>query len=167
MAKRLKVIQNGIENFKADFKTDAEADEWLARKIVGNNFGKPERWIKDIDISKDEIASAIDSRGYIVTKGREEHEIVDEETGEIITIPAIEDIIGNEYLLPAQYEIVEIDLSVDQEYLLQQCHEKRRREYPPISEFADAFVKHMNGDSTQLEEYASKCLEIKQKHPKP
>jgi len=142
MAKRIKVSSLiDDREWQGEFDDDVKADAWRDQQIRKNSWGKPERWVR---VNDEDVSGAIETRTIEVL-------------GESVV----------EYKMPAQYEIVEINLSVDQEYLLQQCHEKRRREYPPISEFADAFVKHMNGDSTQLEEYASKCLEIKQKHPKP
>ena len=41
---------------------------------------------------------------------------------------------------------------------------KRKLEYPPIEDFADAWVKQ---DETALEEYRQKCLAVKAKYPKP
>ena len=40
----------------------------------------------------------------------------------------------------------------------------RRQEYPPIEDYLDAIVK---SDEQQLNEYISKCLEVKAKYPKP
>lgn len=40
----------------------------------------------------------------------------------------------------------------------------RRKEYPPIADYLDGIVK---GDQTQIQEYIQKCLDIKQKYPKP
>lgn len=40
----------------------------------------------------------------------------------------------------------------------------RRRAYPPIEDFADAWVKQ---DEAALEEYRQKCLDVKATYPKP
>ena len=42
--------------------------------------------------------------------------------------------------------------------------DKRRGEYPPITDYLDGVVK---GDQTQIDEYIQKCLEVKAKYPKP
>lgn len=42
--------------------------------------------------------------------------------------------------------------------------DKRRGEYPPITDYLDGVVK---GDQAQIDEYIQKCLEIKAKYPKP
>jgi hypothetical protein len=42
--------------------------------------------------------------------------------------------------------------------------QKRLMDYPPVSEFIDAWVKE---DATALEEYRQKCLAVKEKYPKP
>jgi ATP/maltotriose-dependent transcriptional regulator MalT len=41
---------------------------------------------------------------------------------------------------------------------------QRKNEYPPIADFADAWVKQ---DDAALEEYRQKCLAVKAKYPKP
>lgn len=40
----------------------------------------------------------------------------------------------------------------------------RKKEYPPIEDFADAWVKQ---DDAKLEEYRLACLAVKSKYPKP
>ena len=42
--------------------------------------------------------------------------------------------------------------------------ERRYAEYPPITDFADAWVKN---DAVALEAYRQQCLAVKAKHPKP
>ena len=69
--------------------------------------------------------------------------------------------------LPAEYTIEIVDLNEDPEYLLQQCHNKRKAEYPPLGEFADAYVKLQQGDSSQMDAYVASCLMVKAKYPKP
>lgn len=41
---------------------------------------------------------------------------------------------------------------------------KRRKEYPPMSEYLDGVVK---GDQAQIQAYIEKCLAVKEKYPKP
>ena len=43
----------------------------------------------------------------------------------------------------------------------------RLAEYPPLGEFADAFVKLQSGDHMQMDQYVADCLAVKEKHPKP
>jgi len=42
----------------------------------------------------------------------------------------------------------------------------RQQAYPELEEFADAFVKHFNGDSSQMQEYVAACQTVKLKYPK-
>jgi len=44
---------------------------------------------------------------------------------------------------------------------------KRKENYPSIGDFADAFVKMQNGDSTQMNSYVQACLAVKANNPKP
>ena len=69
---------------------------------------------------------------------------------------------GNTLL--AEYEIVIEDLNQNPEYLLQQCIQKRRSEYPSAEEFLNAFF---DGGDEALEALKSKRLEVKAKYPKP
>lgn len=111
-------------------------------------FGLPERWV----LHKDEpMAEAYDEADVLA------EEIVESNVGESKKMVK----------LKAQYTVSIIDLSQDSEYLLQQCHAKRQAEYPSLGEFADAFVKMQNGDSSQMEAYVAACVAVKTKHPKP
>jgi hypothetical protein len=42
--------------------------------------------------------------------------------------------------------------------------DKRKNEYPPITEYLDGVVK---GDQEQIDNYISECLAVKAKYPKP
>jgi hypothetical protein len=43
---------------------------------------------------------------------------------------------------------------------------KREREYPPLTELADALYHQQNGDDTKMTAYLAKCEAVKQKYPK-
>jgi len=43
---------------------------------------------------------------------------------------------------------------------------KRQKEYPPLSELADALYHQQNGDDTKMTAYLAKCEAVKQKYPK-
>ncbi len=45
-----------------------------------------------------------------------------------------------------------------------QYQRDRKNEYPPIEDYIDGIVK---GDQEQINEYITKCLDIKSKYPKP
>ena len=42
--------------------------------------------------------------------------------------------------------------------------EKRKQEYPPITDYIDGVVK---GDQAQIDAYITACLAVKAKYPKP
>lgn len=44
--------------------------------------------------------------------------------------------------------------------------ERRKKEYPSVEDFADAFVKFQSGDKSHMELYVSSCLKVKDKYPK-
>tara|TARA_Y100000004_G_scaffold98087_1_gene109895 strand:+ start:820 stop:1170 length:351 start_codon:yes stop_codon:yes gene_type:complete len=44
---------------------------------------------------------------------------------------------------------------------------KRRAEYPPLEDFADAMYWNSKGDSTKLEAYYAACEKVKTDNPKP
>jgi len=43
---------------------------------------------------------------------------------------------------------------------------KREREYPPLTDLADALYHQSKGDETKLTAYLAKCEAVKQKYPK-
>lgn len=45
--------------------------------------------------------------------------------------------------------------------------ERRRREYPPLTQLADALYWQQNGDPSKMEEYLAKVAAVKEKYPKP
>lgn len=44
--------------------------------------------------------------------------------------------------------------------------EKRLKEYPPLSEFVDAFYWAQKGNDSFMEIYIEKCTQVKAKYPK-
>ncbi len=44
---------------------------------------------------------------------------------------------------------------------------RRAREYPPLTDLADALVHQANGDDTKLEAYLAACRAVKERYPKP
>jgi hypothetical protein len=106
--------------------------------------------------------AVLDEEGNVLEPAVEAKEAVFREIS-----PAVPAVIQKQVRLKAEYQIEIIDLLQDPEYLLQQCHNKRMAEYPSLGEFADAFVKMQNGDSTQMDAYVALCLAVKAKYPKP
>ena len=45
--------------------------------------------------------------------------------------------------------------------------ENRQREYPPLTDLADALYHQSKGDETKLTAYLEKCEAVKTKYPKP
>lgn len=70
-----------------------------------------------------------------------------------------------------EYEELLFNINDDNEYVSNRVakvktnlyKELRKSEYPPMEEYIDAVVK---GDTVAINEYISKCLEIKVKYPK-
>ena len=44
---------------------------------------------------------------------------------------------------------------------------ERKLEYPPLSDFADAYYWAQKGDNVKMDEYIKKCDDVKSKYPKP
>jgi len=42
----------------------------------------------------------------------------------------------------------------------------RSKEYPPLEDFVDAYYWVQKGESTLMDEYISRCDEVKEKYPK-
>ena len=45
--------------------------------------------------------------------------------------------------------------------------DNRQREYPPLTDLADALYHQSKGDETKLTAYLAKCEAVKTKYPKP
>lgn len=46
-------------------------------------------------------------------------------------------------------------------------NEKRKQEYPPLADYADAMYWASKGDNAKLEQYLAKIEQVKLKYPKP
>ena len=61
--------------------------------------------------------------------------------------------------------IVEYDKAAVQAYVDAHTYiDKRKSEYPPITDYLDGIVK---GDTEQVQAYIDACLAVKAKYPKP
>jgi hypothetical protein len=147
---------------------------WINNCINTNSWGKPERWVLAKELlengnpeepehwmwhsehyeESDVLQTEIRVRKYIVNEINE--------LGHTIEVEKEES--ENWVLLKADYTIEIIDLDEDYDWLLSECHRKRKAEYPDSGEFLDAIVK---GDEEQKQMYIDKCLEVKRKYPKP
>jgi hypothetical protein len=135
--------KHNIEIFRTTLNDQSELSNWL--ELIGETKGKPERWVLE------------NSESYNESDVLEEELIINEDTGDTETM----------VLLKADYTIEIIDLEKDYDYLLQQCYENRKKEYPIIEELANALFWKEQGDSSKYDEYIKKCEEVKSKYPKP
>ena len=119
--------------------------EWINNCITNNSWGKGERWI------------LADSEFYDPSDVLQTEERISDNTGESTSW----------VLLKADYTIEIIDLDQDYEWLLSECHRKRKEEYPPLSELGDALYWKENGDPSKYDLYIKKCDEVKKKYPLP
>lgn len=68
---------------------------------------------------------------------------------------------------PTKKEISQEIERLQLEYQTKEYQRQRAPEYPDLKELADAMYWNSKGDSTKLDEYYSKCDEVKNKYPKP
>ena len=69
-----------------------------------------------------------------------------------------------------QPSIQQIELEIErlkEEYLNNEYQLKRKEEYPPLEDFVDAYYWAQKGDTLLMNEYISKCDQVKNKYPKP
>jgi hypothetical protein len=67
---------------------------------------------------------------------------------------------------PTRQEILEEVARIEENIQATEYQRKRQREYPPLSELADALYHQQNGDDTKMTAYLAKCEAVKQKYPK-
>jgi hypothetical protein len=83
------------------------------------------------------------------------------------TYPTIVTINGND-AFDAQGNPVTYNEATVQAYIDAHAYiENRQREYPPLTDLADALYHQSKGDETKLTAYLSKCEAVKTKYPKP
>lgn len=68
---------------------------------------------------------------------------------------------------PTKKEIAQEIERLQLEYQTKEYQRQRAPEYPDLKELADALYWSSKGDNTKLDEYYSKCEEVKNKYPKP
>ena len=76
-----------------------------------------------------------------------------------------------QWINPSSAPVTEEQIAAEQvrlqtEYDANEYQRKRVREYPPLSELADALYHQQNGDETKMTAYLAKCEAVKQKYPK-
>lgn len=157
--KNIKIYnKKSVEIFQAILQED-KISSWL--EIIGEAKGKPERWVRAKELMQNgdpnEPEHWMWHSEYYEDSDIKEFQTRSTDSGEIETW----------VLLKADYLIEIIDLDKDYDYLLQQCYENRKREYPPITDLADALLKKELGDDSKYIEYINRCEAVKTKYPKP
>lgn len=155
--KKIKIINHKInQNYGTELENPTD---WINDCVSNNYWGLPERWVQAKELLENGNPEESEhwvwhSEHYEDVDVLQTEEKVNEVTGEKNTW----------VLLKAEYTVEVVDLDNDYDYLLSECHKKRREEYPPVGEYLDAVVK---GDEAQVSLYVQKCLEVKAKYPKP
>ena len=67
---------------------------------------------------------------------------------------------------PTELEIENEIIRLQSEYDAQEYARNRIKEYPPLTDLADALYHQSKGDETKLTAYIAKCEAVKQKYPK-
>ena len=82
------------------------------------------------------------------------------------TNPSVVTIRGDD-AFDAEGNAVVYDEAAVQAYIDSQAYiENRQREYPALTDLADALYHQSKGDETKLTAYLAKCEAVKQKYPK-
>ena len=71
---------------------------------------------------------------------------------------------SNDVQKPTKNEINLKIKSLQEEYDSLEYQRLRAAEYPDFKEYLDGIVK---GDQSQIDSYIAKCIEVKEKYPKP
>lgn len=69
-------------------------------------------------------------------------------------------------IVPTDEEINAEISRLEAEIQATEYQRKREKEYPPLTELADALYHQQNGDDTKMTAYLAKCEAVKQKYPK-
>ena len=166
-----------IVNIKNNHSFEATLEnptEWINDCIINNYWGKPERWVHAKELMENGNPNEpehwmwhseyYEESDVLQTEERTRSYIVNEVNELGHTIEVQKDEKETWVLLKADYTIEIIDLDNDYDWLLSECHRKRKAEYPKIEDWMDAMVKN---DEQQKQDYIDKCLQVKSKYPKP
>lgn len=149
-------------------------NEWINNCITSNSWGLPERWVQAKELMENSNTNEpehwmwhseyYEDSDVLQIEERNINYTVNEinELGHTIEVEKTKK--EKWVLLKADYIIEIIDLENDYDWLLNECHRKRKEEYPKIEEYLDAIVKN---DKKQKQNYIDKCLEVKNKYPLP
>lgn len=67
---------------------------------------------------------------------------------------------------PTKKEIAQEIERIQLEYQTKEYQRQRAPEYPDLKEFVDAYYWSQKGDDTKMNQYITKCDEVKSKYPK-
>lgn len=67
---------------------------------------------------------------------------------------------------PTEQEVEDEVVRLKAEFAATEYQRLRAKEYPPLTELADALYHQQNGDDTKMTAYLAKCESVKQKYPK-
>jgi hypothetical protein len=158
--KKVSIIN--IKNKKTFQNISENPTDWIADCIINNYWGKPERWVRAKELMENGNPEEPEhwmwhSEYYEDSDVLQSEERISENTGES----------SSWVLLKSEYTIEIINLDNDYEWLLSECHRKRKAEYPPITELGDSLYWKENGDPSKYDLYIKKCDEVKKKYPLP
>ena len=140
-----KVIIKNLAGIQTHGAVMEDPTAWIAEGVAGNWWGKPER----IVLHKDEQGA----------EAYDDADVLEEILVESTDLPPQKMV-----KLKAEYAIEIVDLDQDPEWLLQQCHAKRKAEYPSVEELWHAFMDEGQQGLDRLQQVR---LAIKAKYPKP
>lgn len=167
-------IYNKQNELISDGNKYENENDFINHIVSTNYFGLPERWVRAKELMENGNpeepehwmwhSEYYEENDVLQTEERTRSYIVSEinELGHTIEVQKEEK--ETWVLLRADYTIEIIDLENDYDWLLSECHRKRKAEYPKIEDWMDAMVKN---DEQQKQNYIDKCLEVKSKYPKP
>ena len=138
-------VFNKQKQLVSDLNRYEDPTEFINFNISINAWGKPERWIL-------ENSESYEPSDILKTEMKKNKITGGQETW---------------VLLSADYIIEIVDLATDYNYLLNECYENRKREYPALEDLANALFWKEQGDDSKYIDYMKRCEEVKIKYPKP
>lgn len=139
-------IKHRKTDYAVEFKSDDQAfiDAEIARITAKAQLWKSGREVVEFSESYDE-ADVLSRRSESVGEG-----------------------VINYVTLRAEYEIIEVDLTQDYEWLLSECYRQRLAEYPTLAEISEALMEKFGENRPQkFDEIHNKRMAVKAKYKKP
>ena len=156
------IFKDAKTNIEICHRIEEDPTAYTEHCAQTNHWGKAPRWVR----AKAMVPSLPNNPDVLVESYPDEEYTPEDIIGTRTDIP----LSGNPVemvQLRATYTVEVIDLTLDLEYLLEQCYKNRKAAYPSLGDFADAYYHTQNGNNVPMTAWLAAQAAVKVQYPKP